>query len=159
MTLAYAKVPFFWLGWGVRKPEAQAHQKPIRPAAKDGQIMSVVTKNQFRVALACFLCICLFATAAATLRHYGQYDSAANSNTPLFTPILASTVASALADGKRTRLNGFDDLLKAAAAHGKILIVFARQFSAFLFDPKAAASQSTGRAATPTRAPPFIHSF
>jgi hypothetical protein len=108
--------------------------------------------------LACLLVACLFATAAATLRQYDQYDSTADSNTPLFTPILANTVASALADGKRTRLNGFDDLLKAAVIHGKILIVFARQSSASLSEYKAAASQSTGRAAILTRAPPRLPS-
>ena len=121
--------------------------------------MSVITsKSQLRVAIACLLVIWLAAAATADLWLYGPQDSGTDSKTAFFTPILPSSAAAVLADGKRIRLNCFDELLKAAVIHGKILIVFARNFSAFLSDCEAEISRSADRTAIPTRAPPLLHS-
>jgi len=121
--------------------------------------MSVVNSiRQFRVALVYLLFICMSAAATTTQWQYSWEASGADSKAVLFTSILARNAGTALADGQRTRLNCFDNLLKASIIHLKILIIFTRESSAFLSKYKATIAHSTGRTAIPTRAPPHLNS-
>jgi hypothetical protein len=121
--------------------------------------MSVVTsKCRFRVVLICLLVIFVSGAATTTRWIYGWDDSGAELETALFTSILGSSAAPVLANEQRTQLTYFENLLKVAATHPKIPIIFALESSAFLSEYETAIFHSTDRTAIPTRAPPCLHS-
>ncbi|MBU1181418.1 MAG: hypothetical protein ABIJ52_09440 [Pseudomonadota bacterium] len=121
--------------------------------------MTVATsKRRFQAVLACLLILCLSPAAMPAQWLYGGDKSVAGSEAVLFTPSFANSESPALANGTRNRLNGFDDLIKAAIIPGQMPIVVARKSSPYLFNHDADVSHRTDRKAIPVRAPP-LHRF
>lgn len=120
-------------------------------------MLTATSKRRFQAALACVLILCLSPAAMPTQWLRGWDDSGAGSEAVLFIPRSANSAASALANGTRNRLTGFDDLFRAAIVPGQTPIVFARNSSPYLFNHDVGIPHRTDRTAIPVRAPPLHH--
>jgi len=122
--------------------------------------MSVANpKIRYQAVLACLLILSLSPAALPTQWLRSGDDPGAGSEAVLFIPRIAHSAASVLATGTRNRLNGFDDLIKAAIIPGQTPVGFARNSSPYLFNLDAGASQRTDRRAILIRAPPCHDGF